>query len=56
MDATGNAMARKLLPFLKPEPVRRLEADLSGKRFVSDAEWKDAFYVDNTLQTDDSTV
>lgn len=50
MDAAGNAMARKLLPFLKPEAVRRLEADLSGKRFVSDAEWKRKFSTKKPLK------
>lgn len=50
MDAAGNAMARKLLPFLKPEPARRLEADLSGKRFVSDAEWKRKFSTKKPLK------
>lgn len=35
-------ICRRLMKTVKPEAVRRLEADLSGKRFVSDAEiWKE---------------
>lgn len=50
MDAAGNAMARKLLPFLKPESTRRLEADLAGRDFVSDAEWKRKFSTKKPLK------
>lgn len=50
MDAAGNAIARKLLPFLKPESTRRLEADLAGRDFVSDAEWKRKFSTKKPLK------
>lgn len=31
---------RKLMDTMRPEAVRRLEADLAGKEFVSDLEWR----------------
>lgn len=56
IDQAAVAMARRMLPFMKSESARKIESDLSGNMFVSDAAWRDAFYADNALQTGRSTV
>jgi len=56
IDHAVAAMGRRMIPFMKSEAARKIESDLSGNMFVSDAAWRDAFYADSTLQTGDSAV
>lgn len=49
-------MGRRMLPFMKSESARKIESDLSGNMFISDAWWKGAFYEKDLLQTGNSMV